>query len=105
MGSRGTRGRTGYWVAGRLGEKRRGREREQVSAQAGWLAALAGLAGRKGLGWAAGGLGGLLRSAGCRLTLLFLFVPTEIETEKHRVKGEEFEYKENILKLLELSTI
>ena len=65
-----------------------------MSAQAGWLAALGGLAGRNGLGWAA------LSHA-----LLSLFDQTEIETEKHRVKVEEFEYKENILKLLELSTI
>jgi len=77
---------------------------------------LAGCAGWAGwlhwLGWraekASVGLredqGGLLRWLQAD-TLLFLFVQTEIETEKHRVKGEEFEYKENILKLLELSTI
>ena len=45
VGARVTRGRTGAWVASRLGEKRRGRER--ASAQTGWQAALAGLAGRK----------------------------------------------------------
>ena len=64
-------------------------------------AALVGLAGEKGLGWAAGCPGGLLRW----LLSFFLFVQTEKETEKHKVKGEELEYKENTLKLLELPTI
>ena len=96
MGSRVTRGRTGSWVASRLGEKRRGRER------AGWL---------RWLGWRAGkalaGLreaqGGLLRWL--LLLLHFYFFKTEMETEKLREKGEELELKENILQLLELSTI
>ena len=44
---------------------------------------------------------------GCPLLLstLFLVLQTEKETEKHKVKGEELEYKENTLKLLELPTI
>ena len=43
--------------------------------------------------------------AGCKLLLHFYFFKTEIETEKLREKGEELELKENILQLLELSTI
>ena len=81
-----------------VGEKRQGGE-DRAGRLARWLgrrlASWAGLGGR--------GPGGLLRWL--QAATLFLFVQTEIETEKHRVKGEEFEYKENILKLLELSTI
>ena len=84
MGSRGTRGRTGSWVAGRLGEKRRACMREQVSTAAAWLAVLVGLAGGKGLGWA---------EAASYGSSIFPFAQTGKETEKHRVKGEEFENK------------
>ena len=76
------------------------RNDEGASGLAGTLAGLAGCAGWAGRQKKA--------SAGLRLlaaALLFLFAQTGIETEKHRVKGEEYEYKENILKLLELSTI
>ena len=71
----------------------RARMREQVSAAVAWLAALVGLADGKGLGWA--------EAASC-CSSIFLFSQTGKETEKHRVKGEEFENKENMLKLLEL---
>ena len=64
--------------------------RARAGERANGLAGYAGLAGKasagwaggqKSLGWAAGGPGGLLRSA-----LLFLFVQTEIETEKAQGK-------------------
>ena len=48
VGSRVTRGRTGSWVASRLGEKRRGRERAGWLRWLGWRAPLAGLAGGPG---------------------------------------------------------
>ena len=84
-------------MTGCVGEKRRGRERTGWRAGwAGWLrGALAGPA------WEAEAQGGLLR----RLLLHFYFCKTNIETKKHRVKGEELEHKENTLQLLELSTI
>ena len=60
----------------------------------------------RGLAGCAGWAGGWKKaSAGLRLladALLFLFAQTGIETEKDRVKGEEFENEENMLKLLEL---
>ena len=65
------------------------------------LAALVGLAGgkRPRLGC------GRPRWVAALKLSLFLFIQTEIEKEKHREKEEELEYKENILKLLEFSTI
>ena len=94
------------WVADK--RARRGRKRQTGGCWAGWprleLLRWLGWREEKGLGWAAGGPGGLLRWLQAD-TLLFLFVQTEIETEKHKVKGEELEYKENTLKLLELPTI
>ena len=89
------------WVADK--RARRGRKRETGGCWAGWprlAAALVGLAA------AASWLGyGRPRGAAALKLSFFLFIQTEIEKEKHREKEEELEYKENILKLLELSTI
>ena len=63
MGARVTRGRTGCWVASRLGEKR------PAGKRAGWLAGLRGaLAGPM---WEAETQGGLLRWL--QAAALFLF--------------------------------